>query len=150
VIKRPFTSNSFVCTNTLKPRRIPRQWPPRPAGLARSVSHLLTVIEQLAIKGANFRSLHDPIDTTTQQEMFSPQVLCAVAQLGAEGPSTQSCTVAYCTQYRGVGWRRSHPQAPQSRPTSSVCIARSVILSVRPPGLPRAIWHLNNRYRVQG
>jgi DNA invertase Pin-like site-specific DNA recombinase len=51
----------------------------RPAGLARSVSHLLTVIEQLAIKGANFRSLHDPIDTTTQQEMFSPQVLCAGA-----------------------------------------------------------------------
>jgi DNA invertase Pin-like site-specific DNA recombinase len=49
--------------------------------LARSVSHLLTVIEQLAAKGAYFRSLHDPIDTTTPQGMFSLQVLGAVAQL---------------------------------------------------------------------
>jgi hypothetical protein len=33
--------------------------------LARSVSHLLHVIEQLEEKGAHFRSLHDPIDTST-------------------------------------------------------------------------------------
>src|SRR6202020_1210226 len=43
--------------------------------LARSVSHLLVVIEQLAAKGAYFRSLRDPIDTTTPQGMFSLQVL---------------------------------------------------------------------------
>jgi DNA invertase Pin-like site-specific DNA recombinase len=49
--------------------------------LARSVSHLLSVIEQLAAKGAYFRSLRDPIDTTTPQGMFSLQVLGAVAQL---------------------------------------------------------------------
>lgn len=49
--------------------------------LARSVSHLLDVIEQLSAKGAFFRSLHDPIDTTTPQGMFSLQVLGAVAQL---------------------------------------------------------------------
>jgi hypothetical protein len=49
--------------------------------LARSVSHLLVVIEQLAAKGAYFRSLRDPIDTTTPQGMFSLQVLGAVAQL---------------------------------------------------------------------
>src|ERR1700761_7394768 len=49
--------------------------------LARSVSHLLAVIEQLEGKGAHFRSLHDPIDTTTPQGMFSLQVLGAVAQL---------------------------------------------------------------------
>jgi hypothetical protein len=39
------------------------------------------VIEQLAAKGAYFRSLRDPIDTTTPQGMFSLQVLGAVAQL---------------------------------------------------------------------
>jgi Resolvase, N terminal domain len=39
------------------------------------------VIEQLAAKGAYFRSLCDPIDTTTPQGMFSLQVLGAVAQL---------------------------------------------------------------------
>jgi DNA invertase Pin-like site-specific DNA recombinase len=49
--------------------------------LARSVSHLLAVIEQLEAKGAHFRSLHDPIDTSTPQGMFSLQVLGAVAQL---------------------------------------------------------------------
>ena len=49
--------------------------------LARSVSHLLSVIEQLQARGAHFRSLRDPIDTTTPQGMFSLQVLGAVAQL---------------------------------------------------------------------
>ncbi|HEY0418045.1 MAG TPA: recombinase family protein, partial [Acetobacteraceae bacterium] len=49
--------------------------------LARSVAHLLGVIEQLESKGAHFRSLCDPIDTTTPQGMFSLQVLGAVAQL---------------------------------------------------------------------
>ena len=49
--------------------------------LARSVGHLLAVIEQLEARGAHFRSLRDPIDTTTPQGMFSLQVLGAVAQL---------------------------------------------------------------------
>jgi DNA invertase Pin-like site-specific DNA recombinase len=49
--------------------------------LARSVSHLLAVIESLEAGGAHFRSLHDPIDTSTPQGMFSLQVLGAVAQL---------------------------------------------------------------------
>lgn len=49
--------------------------------LARSVSHLLEVIERLEGQGAHFRSLHDPIDTSTPQGMFSLQVLGAVAQL---------------------------------------------------------------------
>lgn len=49
--------------------------------LARSVSHLLAVIEELTERGAHFRSLHDPIDTSTPQGMFSLQVLGAVAQL---------------------------------------------------------------------
>lgn len=43
--------------------------------LARSVGHLLDVIEDLTEKGAHFRSLSDPIDTTTPQGMFSLQVL---------------------------------------------------------------------------
>src|SRR3954468_14900208 len=49
--------------------------------LARSVSHLLAVIEQLETSGAHFRSLRDPVDTSTPQGMFSLQVLGAVAQL---------------------------------------------------------------------
>jgi DNA invertase Pin-like site-specific DNA recombinase len=49
--------------------------------LARSVSHLLEVIEKLEQRNAHFRSLGDPIDTSTPQGMFSLQVLGAVAQL---------------------------------------------------------------------
>ena len=49
--------------------------------LARSVNHLLAVIEQLEAAGAHFRRLRDPIDTSTLQGMFSLQVLDAVAQL---------------------------------------------------------------------
>ncbi|MCZ7497416.1 recombinase family protein (plasmid) [Aminobacter sp. SR38] len=49
--------------------------------LVRSVSHLLEVIEDLTAKNAHFRSLCDPIDTSTPQGMFSLQVLGAVAQL---------------------------------------------------------------------
>jgi DNA invertase Pin-like site-specific DNA recombinase len=48
---------------------------------ARLVSHLLAVIERLEAVGAHFRSLRDPIDTSTPQGMFSLQVLGAVAQL---------------------------------------------------------------------
>lgn len=49
--------------------------------LARSVMHLLEVIQKLEARGAHFRSLRDPIDTSTPQGMFSLQVLGAVAQL---------------------------------------------------------------------
>ncbi|PZR90885.1 MAG: DNA invertase [Stutzerimonas stutzeri] len=49
--------------------------------LARSVSHLLTIIDELEQCGGSFRSLRDPIDTTTPQGRFSLQVLGAVAEL---------------------------------------------------------------------
>lgn len=49
--------------------------------LARSLVHLLQVIETLEAKGAHFRSLGDPIDTATPQGRFSLQVMGAVAEL---------------------------------------------------------------------
>jgi DNA invertase Pin-like site-specific DNA recombinase len=49
--------------------------------LARSVSHLIAVIEQLEASRGHFRILRDPIDTTTPQGMFSLQVLGTVAQV---------------------------------------------------------------------
>ena len=51
--------------------------------LARSLSHLLSVIADLDAKGAHFKSLADPIDTTTPQGRFALQVLGAVAELDA-------------------------------------------------------------------
>lgn len=48
--------------------------------LARSLSHLLEVIERLDAAGAHFRSLHDPIDTASPQGKFTLQVLGAAAE----------------------------------------------------------------------
>jgi len=48
--------------------------------LARSLSHLLEVIERLEAKGAFFRSLLDPIDTASPQGKFTLQVLGAAAE----------------------------------------------------------------------
>ena len=56
-------------------------WWPELDRLARSLSHLLSVIAELDAKGAHFKSLADPIDTTTPQGRFALQVLGAVAEL---------------------------------------------------------------------
>lgn len=48
--------------------------------LARSLSHLLEIIETLDAQGAGFRSLGDPIDTTSPQGRFALQILGAVAE----------------------------------------------------------------------
>ena len=48
--------------------------------LARSLAHLLAVIEALRVKGAHFRSLGDPIDTSSPQGLFTLQVLGAAAE----------------------------------------------------------------------
>ncbi|MFG6083734.1 recombinase family protein [Paracoccus litorisediminis] len=49
--------------------------------LARSLSHLLEVIDALDARGAHFRSLGDPVETTTPQGRFGLQVLGAAAEL---------------------------------------------------------------------
>ena len=48
--------------------------------LARSLSHLLEVIERLDARGAFFRSISDPIDTASPQGKFTLQVLGAAAE----------------------------------------------------------------------
>ncbi len=48
--------------------------------LARSLAHLLQVIELLRRKSAHFRSLGDPIDTSSPQGVFTLQVLGAAAE----------------------------------------------------------------------
>ncbi|MEO1949043.1 recombinase family protein, partial [Thioclava sp.] len=48
--------------------------------LARSLSHLLEIIEQLEAKGAFFRSIEDPSDTASPQGKFTLQVLGAAAE----------------------------------------------------------------------
>ena len=82
--------------------------------LARSVSHLLDVIEDLTAKGAHFRSLSDPIDTTTPQGMFSLQVLGAVAQL--ERALNSERTKAGIQAARAKGRMPGNPGIRERRP----------------------------------
>jgi DNA invertase Pin-like site-specific DNA recombinase len=49
--------------------------------LARSLVHLLEVIERVEAVGGHFKSLRDPIDTATPQGKFALQVLGAAAEL---------------------------------------------------------------------
>jgi DNA invertase Pin-like site-specific DNA recombinase len=48
--------------------------------LARSLSHLLTVIERVRDAGGHFRSLGDPIDTAGPSGMLVLQIMGAIAQ----------------------------------------------------------------------
>jgi DNA invertase Pin-like site-specific DNA recombinase len=84
--------------------------------LARSVSHLLDTIERLEARGAHFRSLRDPIDTSTPQGMFSLQVLGAVAQLERALISERTKAGIKTAQSNGKrsgnpGLRERHPDA---------------------------------------
>ena len=79
-----------------------------------AVGHLLEVIEDLTVKGAHFRSLRDPIDTTTPQGMFSLQVLGAVAQL--ERALISERTKAGIRAAKGKGKLPGNPGLRDRRP----------------------------------
>lgn len=91
--------------------------------LARSVSHLLEVIETLERRGAHFRSLHDPIDTSTPQGMFSLQVLGAVAQL--ERALIAERTKAGMAAARARGRIPGNPDLRSGSPEARQAIARA-------------------------
>lgn len=75
--------------------------------LARSLSHLLEVIERLEAKGAHFRSLRDPIDTTSPQGKFTLQVLGAAAEL--ERALIRERTIAGLASARAKGRMGGNP-----------------------------------------
>ena len=83
--------------------------------LARSLSHLLEVIERLEAKGAFFRSIQDPIDTASPQGKFTLQVLGAAAEFErAPDPRTHqgwACQRAH----QGAGRRKTLACAPGIR-----------------------------------
>jgi len=92
--------------------------------LARSVSHLLEVIETLGAKKAHFRSLRDPINTSTPQGMFSLQVLGAVAQL--ERSLISERTKAGIRAAKARGKKPGNPGVREGRPDAirKIAIAR--------------------------
>ncbi len=75
--------------------------------LARSLSHLLEVVEGLEARGAGFRSLGDPIDTTSPQGRLTLQVLGAVAEF--ERQLIRERTRAGLAAARAEGRRGGNP-----------------------------------------
>lgn len=91
--------------------------------LARSVSHLLTVIETLEARGAGFRSLGDPVDTTTPQGKFALQILGAVGEL--ERALIRERTIAGLATARKAGRIGGNPKLKARDPQALKAMARA-------------------------
>jgi len=91
--------------------------------LARSVAHLLEVIEDLEAKGAGFRSLGDPVDTTTAQGKFTLQILGAVAEL--ERALIRERTIAGLETARRAGRVGGNPKLKARDPEALKAVARA-------------------------
>lgn len=74
--------------------------------LARSLSDLLRIIDRLADRGASFRSLTEPVDTSTPMGIFVVQVLGAVAQLERSLIIQRTTAGIRAARSRGVQWGR--------------------------------------------
>lgn len=90
--------------------------------LARSVAHLLEVIEHLDAHGAGFRSLGDPVDTTTPQGKFTLQILGAVAEL--ERALIRERTLAGLETARRAGRVGGNPRLRARDPDAIRAVAR--------------------------
>jgi DNA invertase Pin-like site-specific DNA recombinase len=84
--------------------------------LARSLSHLLEVIETLQACGAAFRSIEDPIDTSSAQGKFTLQVLGAAAEF--ERALIRERTVAGLDSARRKGRVGGNPGLREKDPTA--------------------------------
>ncbi|SHF83538.1 Resolvase, N terminal domain [Loktanella atrilutea] len=91
--------------------------------LARSVSHLLAVIETLELRGAGFRSLGDPVDTTTAQGKFTLQILGAVGEL--ERALIRERTIAGLAVARRAGRIGGNPHLKARDPQAIKTMARA-------------------------
>lgn len=96
--------------------------------LARSVGHLLDIIEDLEQRGVHFRSLRDPIDTSTPQGKFSLQVLGAVAQLERALIAERTKSGMRAAKARGH-CRQSGPPRAALRSNSRCCCCQKPNLS---------------------
>ena len=85
--------------------------------LARSLVHLLEIIETLKAKGAHFRSLRDPIDTSSPQGMLVTQMLGAVAEFERALNRERTCAGVSAAIARG-----KRPGNPKMRARDPVAI----------------------------
>jgi len=88
--------------------------------LARSLSHLLEVIERLEAKVAFFRSIQDPIDTGSPQGKVTLQVLGAAAEF--ERALTRERTKAgLASAAQRAAWAETPDCGPKTLPLFARC-----------------------------
>lgn len=91
--------------------------------LARSLSHLLEIIEGLEARGIHFRSLRDPIDTASPQGKFTLQILGATAEF--EKALIRERTVAGLRSARAQGRVGGNPGIRAKDPATLKKISRA-------------------------
>lgn len=92
--------------------------------LARSLMDLLGILESLALAGCAFRSLTEPVDTSTPMGIFVLQILGAVAQLERSMIIQRTTAGIRAARARGIPWGRRPLLGPSER-LEVVLLARS-------------------------
>ena len=91
--------------------------------LARSLAHLLAVIDTLERKGVAFKSLGDPIDTGSPQGKFTLQILGAVAEF--ERSLIRERTKAGVRAAKAIGKQPGNPGLVTKDPLARRRVARA-------------------------
>ncbi|MGY0781935.1 recombinase family protein [Azospirillum argentinense] len=91
--------------------------------LARSLAHLLEIIETLERKGVAFKSLGDPIDTGSPQGKFTLQILGAVAEF--ERSLIRERTKAGVRAAKALGRQPGNPGLISGDPLTRRRVARA-------------------------
>lgn len=116
--------------------------------LARSLSHLLQVLERLDKAGAGLKSLTEPVDTATPSGMFMIQVLGAAAQFERSLIRERSIAGMVEAYRRGVRFGHSRKLSPEA--IEDMKKARQSGLSWRALGRIYGVCHMTARRYVTG
>jgi len=92
--------------------------------LARSLTHLLEIIDTLKSRGAGFRSIMDPIDTTSAQGMLMTQLLGAFAEF--ERSLIRERTKAGVQAAVARGARPGNPKMIDRDPFARIALSRTM------------------------
>lgn len=97
--------------------------------LARSLGDLLHILEKLAASGCSFRSLTEPVDTSSPMGVFMLQVLGAVAQLERSMIRERSIAGQVAAYERGTRWGGRTPTLSEKQ--------RREVLRLHAKGVPK-------------
>jgi DNA invertase Pin-like site-specific DNA recombinase len=118
--------------------------------LARSLADLLRLLDELSARGASFRSLTEPVDTSSPMGTFVVQVLGAVAQLERSIIIQRTTAGLRAAKDRGVklGRQRSLDPRQEARLVSDYLRGRGTMeelaarYGIHPSSVKRAVYRV--------